>query len=85
MTKLALNHTYLDTKAGAWEEERLRLGLRMFKPQTADWLCQELQRGVLCRKGRPLPGTEVLWQAFVKMRSIVWFTQPTRPPFQVEA
>ena len=25
------------------------MGLRMFKPQTADWLRQELQRGVLCR------------------------------------
>ena len=25
------------------------MGLGMFKPETADWLRQELQRGVLCR------------------------------------
>lgn len=63
----------------------MRLGLRMFKPQTADWLSQELQRCVLCRKGRPLPGNGVLWQAFVKMKTIAWSAQPTRPLLQVEA
>ena len=31
-------------------------------------------------KRRPLPGNEVLWRAFVKMQTIVWFKQLARPP-----
>ena len=31
-------------------------------------------------KRRPLPSNEVLWRAFVKMKTIVWFKQLTRPP-----
>ena len=49
VAKVALGHTRVDTKAGACAEERARVELRLSKPQTADWLRQESQRGVLCQ------------------------------------
>ena len=30
-------------------------------------------------KQRPLPGIEVLWRAYVKIKTIVWFNQSRRP------
>ena len=42
------------------------------------WLARVV--GFRPSKRRPLPGNEVLWRAYVKIKTIVWFNQLTRPP-----
>ena len=54
------------------------------KPRPGDirswvvWLAR--MAGFRPSKRRPLPGNEVLWRAFVKMQTIVWYKQLVRRP-----